>query len=46
MPEVAARSLVIELEGGLRILLSEPFHVTLAAQLLANIAGHWQGCRP
>jgi len=46
MPEVAARSLVIELDGVGRILLSDPAHVTLAAQLLASIAGHRQGGRP
>jgi hypothetical protein len=46
MPEVAARSLVVELEGGGRILLDDPAHVTLAAQLLASIAGHRQGGRP
>ena len=46
MPEVAARPLVIELEGGGRILLSEPAHVALATHLLVSIAGHRQGGRP
>ena len=43
MPQVAASPLVVELEGGGRILLSEPAHVALAAQLLVSIAGHQQG---
>lgn len=46
MPEVGACPLVIELEGGGRILLGEPAHVTLAAQLLESIAEHRQGGRP
>ena len=46
MPEVAARPLVIEMEGGGRILLSEPAHVALVVQLLVSIAGHQQGGRP
>jgi hypothetical protein len=46
MPEVAAHPLTIELECGGRILLSEPAHVALAAQLLASIAGYRQGGRP
>jgi len=46
MPEVAAHPLAIELECGGRILLSEPAHVALAAQLLASIAGYRQGGRP
>ena len=43
MPQVAASHLVVELEGGGRILLSEPAHVALAAQLLVSIAGYRQG---
>ena len=46
LPAPGARPLVIELEGGGRILLSEPAHVGLAAQLLANIAGGQEGGRP
>ena len=46
MPEVAARPLVIDLEYGGRILLSEPAHVTWLAQLLASIGGHQEGGRP
>ncbi len=38
--------LVIELDGGGRILLSEPAHVTLLAQLLESVAGHREGGRP
>jgi hypothetical protein len=43
MPAMAASHLVIELEGGGRILLSEPAHVALAAQLLVSIAGIRKG---
>ena len=43
LPAVAARPLVVELEGGGRVLLSEPAHVALLAQLLASIAGHREG---
>ena len=43
MPQVAASPLVVELAGGGRILLGEPAHVALAAQLLVSIAGHQQG---
>jgi hypothetical protein len=43
MPSVAASHLVIELEGGGRILLSEPAHVAWVAQLLVTIAAHRQG---
>jgi hypothetical protein len=43
MPEVAASHLVVELDGGGRILLSEPAHVSLAAQLLVSIAGFKEG---
>jgi len=46
MPEVAARPLVIDLECGGRILLSEPAHVALVVQLLVCIAGHRQGGCP
>jgi hypothetical protein len=46
MPALAAYPLVIELEGGVRILLSEPAHVGLAAQLLATIAEVREGGRP
>jgi hypothetical protein len=46
MPPIAARPLVVEIEGGGRILLSEPAHIALAAQLLASIAGYRQGGRP
>jgi len=44
MPSAAA-CLVIELEGGGRILLSEPAHVALLAQLLESVAGHGEGGR-
>ena len=46
MHPVAARPLVIEMEGGGRILLSEAAHVVLAVQLLASIPGCRQGGRP
>ena len=46
MPPIAARPLVVEIESGGRILLSEPAHIALAAQLLASIAGYRQGGRP
>jgi hypothetical protein len=46
MPAVATGCLVIELDGGGRILLSEPAHVTLLAQLLESVAGHRKGGRP
>ena len=45
MPAVAS-CLVIELDGGGRILLSEPAHVALVVQLLVSIADHRQGGRP
>ena len=45
MPTVAASPLVVELEGGERVLLSEPAHVSLLAQLLASIAAHREGGR-
>ena len=37
--------LVIELEGGARILLGEPAHVELLVQLLAGIAADREGGR-
>jgi len=46
LPGPGAAPLVIELEGSCRILLSDPAHVSLAAQLLANIAGSREGGRP
>jgi hypothetical protein len=46
MPAVAHSHLVIELEGGGRILLCEPAHVALLVQLLAGIAGYREGDRP
>ena len=45
MPEAFACPLVIELDGGGRILLNEPAHVGLAAQLLVSISGHREGGR-
>jgi len=46
MPAMAASHLVIELEGDVRIMLSEPSHVAWVAQLLVTIAGLRQGGRP
>ncbi len=46
MPPVAVRPLVVEVVGGGRILLSEPAHVALVAQLLVSIAGLRQGGCP
>jgi len=46
MPTAAHGHLVIEMEGGGRILLSEPAHVTLLAQLLASVGSHRKGGRP
>ncbi len=37
---------IVELEGGERILLNEPSHVTLVAQLLEHIASLRKGGRP
>ena len=45
MPAVPASHLVVELEGGGRVLLSEPAQVTLLAQLLVTLAGHREGDR-
>ncbi len=42
----AASCLVVELDGGGRVLLSESAHVTLLAQLLVSIGEHRQGGRP
>jgi hypothetical protein len=42
----ATSHLVIELEGGARILLSEPAHVALLAQLLVGLSGSQEGGRP
>ena len=46
MPAVVAGPMIIELEGGGRILLSEPAHITWLAQLLASIADLQEGGRP
>jgi len=46
MPAVVAGPMIIEFEGGGRILLSEPAHVSLLTQLLASIGGHQEGGRP
>jgi hypothetical protein len=45
MPSASSGCLVIELEGGGRILLSERAHVALLAQLLESVAGHGEGGR-
>ena len=45
MPAVAA-CLVIELDGGGRILLSEPAHVALLVQLMESVAADREGGRP
>jgi len=45
MPEVAS-CLVIELDGGGRILLSEPAHVALLVQLMESVAADREGGRP
>jgi len=46
MAAVVAGPLIIEFEGGGRIPLSDPAHVTWLAQLLASIDGHQEGGRP
>ena len=46
MPPAPRGHLVIELEGGARILLGEPAHVALLLQLLAGIAADREGGRP
>jgi len=46
MPPVVTSHLIIELGGGGRILLSEPAHVSLLAQLLASVAAIGEGGRP
>jgi hypothetical protein len=45
MPAVAS-CLVIELDGGGRILLSEPAHVALLVQLMESVAADRKGGRP
>ena len=45
MPAVAS-CLVIELDGGGRILLSEPAHVALLVQLMESVAADREGGRP
>jgi hypothetical protein len=45
MPAFAS-CLVIELDGGGRILLSEPAHVTLLVRLLESLAAGREGGRP
>ena len=45
-PAAAQGHLVIEFEGGGRILLSEPAHVGMLVQLLASIGSHRKGGRP
>ena len=45
MPAVAT-CLVIELDGGGRILLSEPAHVALLVQLMESVAADREGGRP
>jgi hypothetical protein len=45
MPAVAS-CLVIELDGGGRILLSEPAHVALLVQLMESVATDREGGRP
>jgi len=45
MPAVTS-CLVIELNGGGRILLSEPAHVSLLVQLLESVATDRKGGRP
>ena len=46
MASVVAGPMIIEFEGGGRILLSEPAHVIWLAQLLGSIGGHQKGGRP
>ena len=46
MPVLATSHLVIELEGGGRILLGEPAHVTLLVQLIKGVAAARKGDRP
>jgi hypothetical protein len=46
MPAPGAGALVIELEGGGRILLSEPAHVALLVQLMESVATDREGGRP
>ena len=46
MPAVVAGPMIIEFEGGGRILLSESAHVTWLAHLLASIAALGEGGRP
>jgi hypothetical protein len=46
MPAPAAGPLVIELEGGGRILLGETAHVALLLQLIAGVGEHQEGGRP
>ena len=46
MPSATSGCLVIELDGGGRILLSEPAHVALLVQLMESVAAHGEGGRP
>ena len=46
MPAPAVSPLVIEMEGGGRILLGEPAHVALLLQLIAGVGEHQEGGRP
>jgi len=46
MPQASPGHLVIEMEGGARILLGEPAHVALLLQLLAGIAADREGGNP
>ena len=46
VPTAASSHLVIELPGGARILLSEPAHVVLLAQLLSSVGENGEGGCP
>jgi hypothetical protein len=45
MPSAASGCLIIELDGGGRILLSEPAHVALLVQLMESLATDREGGR-
>jgi hypothetical protein len=46
MPQLNSEPVIVEMEGGGRILLNDPSHVALVAQLLEHIASLRKGGRP
>lgn len=46
MPQPASEPVIVELESGGRVLLNDPSHVALVAQLLEHTASLRKGGRP